>query len=515
MNRKYYTGRLVCAALSAALCLSLCSCSLIEIKNDEESSAAQTSAAPVPEVTADITVELTSASDETTAVTSSLKPVASKDNFGIAQKYLSALVTRDLSGVPITIAAVDSSLYAPSAADTLVSSARIERNSMVEEKYNTTIISNRASLQDIYDQSVACVLSGDFYADLISIPMSALGSFAAKGLLASMNSLPFTDYSAPYYNGAAMSQMNAGNKLYAALGELNTDIEKLWCVYFNKTIVEKLGITSPYELVYKNKWTWDSFSSMTKAVSSLDGIYGHASGADVDLYTDVLFSSAGDNYFICGEGKLPVQKAVKKSVLELISDIKNVIYDNGTVYDGGTLSGNYSPDGALRAFYGGRSLFYIDKVSYNSWFIDMSDDWGMVPLPKFTSSQAKYYTYADLSTNVICTLKGSPTVENAGLYLQAANAASYNYIDDLYYDMLTTDVIRDSDTLNMLDYITGSNGLGSVYADFGLMFGRGYNYIANGTYVAMRTAARGGTALDTAVKAGANDIAAQISRDFK
>ena len=494
--------------------MTLCSCSLIEIKKEPDISTAGETNAPQTTVGTEADTS-DKAAGETPVTTAQLKPVESKDNFGIAQKYLAALVTRDLSGVPISIAAADSSLYAPNSADTLVSAARIERNSMVEKKYNTTIISSRVSLQDIYDQSVTSVLSGDFYADLISIPMSALGSFAAKGLLASMNSLPFTDYSAPYYNGDAMRQMTAGSTLYGALGELNTDIEKLWCVYFNKSLVEKLGLTSPYELVYKNKWTWDTFSSMTKAVSAIDGIYGHASGADAELYADVLFSSAGDNYFICGEGSLPAQKAVKNSVLTLIGDIKNVIYENGTVYDGGTLTGRYSSDGALNAFYNGKSLFYIDRLSYNSWLIDMSDDWGVVPLPKLTASQAKYYTYADLSTNVLCTLKGSPTVENAGIYLQAANAASYNYIDDLYYDMLTTDVVRDSDTLNMLDYITGSNGLGSVYADFGLMFGRGYDYIANGTYAAMRAAVQGGTAFDVKVKADANAIAAKIARDFK
>ena len=512
------------AAAALALVLlqpaALSSCTFITINKLPDGTPVETTAITLPEAPETtpqqvIETETFAEIDEIDVPSPSgeVKPVDGGDNFDIAKKYLAALTDRSLEGVAVNIISTDSSLFAPSSNSSDVDGARLERNGLIEEKYDTKILAEQKSASTILDEAYLAVNSGDYYADLIAVPQSKLGSFVSKGLLLNLNSLPFTDYTAPYYDYNAMLQTAAGYKIYGAMGELNMSSEYYWCVYYNKSLIRELGADDPATLAYDGGWTWDAFRKMTLEAASL-GVYGHGSSVDLDGYIDTLYSSLGNSYFITGVGRTPAQKAVKTSAETMISTIRSLIYGDGTVYDGGTLSGKYSTDGVRGAFYDGRLLFYIDRTDVMSWFTDMSDDWGIVPLPKLSSSSQYYYSYCDMSMPVICVLKNSPTVEAAGLYLQAAMAASYGFIEDVWYDTLTRDTIRSSDVLNMLDIVLARSSSGRSYVDFALIFGQGYSYIADATYVSLRTSVKTSASYTDAVNSIAPGLAKKMAADF-
>ena len=59
----------------------------------------------------------------------------------------------------------------------------------------------------------------------------------------------------------------------------------------------------------------------------------------------------------------------------------------------------------------------------------------------------------------------------------------------MYYENLQINVVRDSDTLNMLDRICGRTDSATVYS-YAYFFGTRYTNIADATYLAIRSAVR-------------------------
>ncbi|NLB16085.1 MAG: extracellular solute-binding protein [Clostridiales bacterium] len=439
-------------------------------------------------------------------------PVTLQDNFAIAKQYLDALTADDFGGVAVNIMTSDASIFMPESAGDPVDNARIERNEMVEEKYNTRIIAIDTPVSEIYANTRLAVMSGDYYTDLIAVPQNWLGSFAMSGLLLNLRSLPFTNYKAPYFDADAMAQTTTQFNVWGAYGDLNESPNYFYCLFFNKSLIESLGLQSPYALAYNDEWTQDKFREFCLAAKNA-GYYGFGAQLDEDAVIDALFASSGENYFTTSLGRIPAQRTVTANVSKLVERMRNLIYKDGVAFDGGT--GSYTPNGARAAFYSGKMLFYVDHTYMISAFSDMNDDWGVLPLPKNTASQTYYYSYVDRTMPVLAVIKNSATAKNAGLFLQAANAASYNFIEDVWYDELARDVIRDGDTLNMLDIVLGRSDKGRTYVDFAVNFGEALPYIGDAGYKLMRSCVKTGRDYAAAVKAVMPDVAKMSAEKFE
>ena len=439
-------------------------------------------------------------------------PVTLQDNFAIANQYLDALTADDFGGVAVNIMTSDASIFMPESAGDPVDNARIERNEMVEEKYNTRIIAIDTPVSEIYANTRLAVMSGDYYTDLIAVPQNWLGSFAMSGLLLNLRSLPFTNYKAPYFDADAMAQTTTQFNVWGAYGDLNESPNYFYCLFFNKSLIESLGLQSPYALAYNDEWTQDKFREFCLAAKNA-GYYGFGAQLDEDAVIDALFASSGENYFTTSLGRIPAQRTVTANVSKLVERMRNLIYKDGVAFDGGT--GSYTPNGARAAFYSGKMLFYVDHTYMISAFSDMNDDWGVLPLPKNTASQTYYYSYVDRTMPVLAVIKNSATAKNAGLFLQAANAASYNFIEDVWYDELARDVIRDGDTLNMLDIVLGRSDKGRTYVDFAVNFGEALPYIGDASYKQMRSCVKTGRDYAAAVKAVMPDVAKMSAEKFE
>ncbi len=439
-------------------------------------------------------------------------PVTLQDNFAIANKYLEALTADDFGGVAVTIMTSDASIFMPDSVGDPVDNARIERNEMVEEKYNTRIIAIDTPVSEIYANTRLAVMSGDYYTDLIAVPQNWLGSFAMSGLLLNLRSLPFTNYSAPYFDSAAMAQTTTQYNIWGAYGDLNESPNYYYCLYFNKSLINTLSLESPYALVYNNEWTQDKFREYCLSAKAA-GYYGFGAQLAEDGIIDALFASSGENFFATSLGRIPAQRTVTSNVTKLVERMRQLIYKDGVAFDGGT--GSYTPDGARTAFYMGKLLFYIDHTYMISAFSDMKDDWGVLPLPKNTASQKHYYSYVDRTLPVLAVIKNSATAKNAGLFLQAANAASYNFIEDVWYDELARDVIRDGDTLNMLDIVLARNEKGRTYVDFAVNFGEALPYVGDAGYKLMRSCVKTGRDYAAAVRATMSNVAEMNAEKFE
>jgi hypothetical protein len=484
MIKKCGAFRLILLLLLLLTVLDSCGIIIINRPDDKTETLTNNQGETVTENTVTTTEAITSSSPVT--------PVTPTDNEKIAQKYLDALTSRDFEGVGIVIATLNNTLFTPDNNDKPITKARLLRNRAVEKKYNTIIMSNVcASIDVMLTQAKEAQKSGMFYADMLAVPSVNLGLFKTEDLLFNLNSLPFTDYTAPYFNKDAMKQMSGGYNVYGAAGEMTEDMNYMYLMFFNRTIIKKYGIEDPYILVEDGKWTWDKMREIIITVnddinaSGGTPITGHASQTDTDTYINIMFASTGQHYMTSGVGIVPSVSYNTDSTNKLIETAHKLLYDDGTYYNE---NGNTDP--ALTAFNNGNVLFYVNSLYATSWFTDMKDSWGILPLPGIRESQ-NYYTYYDTSAPVMAVLSDGAGVERIGLLLQAMNAASYKYINDTYYNYLANYVLRDNGSINMLDYMRKN----PVY-DFAYMFGSYYPYVPDGTYNLLRKTIKKGTTLE-------------------
>lgn len=435
-------------------------------------------------------------------------PIEPPDNEKQAKKYLNALTKKDFGGVGVTIATLNSERIIPTDAEQPESEAKLLRNRAVEEKYNTILMTAEcASAEKLLDEARTAAQAGMYYADLLDIPSSLLGSFKTADMLMNLKSLPFTDYSSPYYNSDAMAQTSGGYSIYGAAGQFNAEIRDMYCVFFNRAIASEYSFENLYLLVEDGKWTWDIFAAFAAEMNTdIDGdgvLYGgHAFAGGIDEYADMMFASSGKHYFATGLGKLPELNFDDSFTEKFIGTANRLLYTGGSLYSD-------AEKDAMTAFYDGNLLFYINKLYSASWFVNMSDDWGILPLPKLNES-SDYCGCTDDSATVLAVLSNSADIENIGLIMQALNAASYKYISDSYYSYLLSDVLRDNNSLNMLDYLTAN-----IRYDFAFMFGDAFDRLPDASYKLLRSCVKKGTPIAGLTAQYSQRLSAQLEKAFR
>ena len=463
---------LIAAALCTAVCISQSSCGFIVFNDQSEDTtdAVETSGAP----------------STTAPATEPVETTPPRDLRAEAEQRLDSLPERDLSASSVIIAtAVSPELVCPSGeTESEVVAARALSVRAVEEKFNTKIIANSVSVSDMLADAKAAYASDMYYADLLVLPQSMVGAFRAAGILANMNSLPFADYSQPYYYQNVNSAALLGNTQLAVSGAASFDPDGLACVYFNRSLA---GDTDPYSLVKSGKWTWDRYAELAKAAASIDGVSGHGSGFDRAGYIDAAAASMGLEYVTNVKGQLPTldymdDYSMSARAGNIVDKLYSLIFGDRT----------YADSNALGLFDEGKLLFLTDTLGKTADLADSKTSWGLLPMPKFDEAQTGYYSPMSADSPVFCALANTPNTETSGLVLEGLNAVSYEYVYDVYFSELRDYRLRDNSSVNMLGYI-----LDSQSTDFVRMMSSGFDSLAAATYEAVRNAVTSTSSLES------------------
>lgn len=343
--------------------------------------------------------------------------------------------------------------------------AKLKRYMNVEEKYGVTI---ETTLSDTIATTVqGGILSNDFSFDLINMDTYQTSSAALNKLLLNLVDLEHVNLSKPYYDQNYIHDMSYAGKLFSVVTDLTTmDMFVTWIMMYNRKMIERHDLESPYDLVKKDEWTLDKFNSMLKDVSVENG---DGKWDEKDTYGFAAHTGSARNLFyaagltICSKDEqtdTPVLTLDSNSErLSKVSDkVTDILYnDNKTLMN----------TSIVEAFEQGRALFLAEITGYLGRFREMEDNFGVVPYPKFDSTQDRYYT-----TNDPCIMVFSVPAynykpeqrERTGIIFEALCCESYNLVRPAYYvDVLSGKQSREPGDYEMLDLIKNSR----VY-DFGL-----------------------------------------------
>jgi hypothetical protein len=338
-----------------------------------------------------------------------------------------------------------------------------ERNRIIEERYNVKIVQQSANP---WNEQAALLRksvnagSDDF--DLIRLIMREAFSALQEKMIAPVDSLTYCDLLQPWYITYINDKLKVGDKYTLAYTDecLSTYMYTA-ALFYNKALAEDYNTGNFYEMVRDGSWTLDNYMEAVSLVSSdINGdgkydiendLYGYIGRFDAAVSN--YWVGSGMNTFIKDENNLPVFEVSENlySLLEKLFEFENT---DGIYYDfyPELVAGKTMDEIALH-FTDCNCFFMMDSIQTCQYLRNMTDDFGLLPMPKYSEEQESYYSsVCDGYLNVapITALD----LERTSIILEELAVETKNIVMPAYVEMtLQQKALRDEDSIVMLDII--------------------------------------------------------------
>ena len=289
----------------------------------------------------------------------------------------------------------------------------------LQKKFNISLTKFPSELKDLIKTLDKAESSGNNYAHIVAIPLSAVSSFEGKDIFFKISSLPFINKDAEYFS--ENEDLGITSEYFIG-GSASFRISDTKVIYFNTELIKSLGGELPYTLLSSKKWTWDKMCEYFAL--------GKGFAAEDDILS-VIAATAAEK----GEGA----DAAVSSVAEKIS--ASVISEN-----------------AKESFLSGEALFYLGTLGESDELSKADNLYGLLPIPIFEEGDDyKRFHHSDDITVFACA-KSSPDLERAALVISAANASCYGSVESFFFSAAKNSFFRDNGSNLSLGYIcSGKN----------------------------------------------------------
>lgn len=404
------------------------------------------------------------------------------DSKALSEQYLSELPERDYEGAVFFITTTNKDFISPENTESTVSRLAMIRNAEVEDRLNISLITTVTDSSTMLTELKNDIASDSYYTDLLMLPIYTVGEFRMADTLINLQSLPFFDLDQPYFNAMSSDMTSGGYKTYGVAGHASISPSSFSAVYMNKSVLSEAGADTDaiYSSAENGSWTWDEYLTLTEMVKNLNenegkSYYTTTAENTASRLPDLVFKASGNDYISASVRKVPVVGYTVKKVEQTMNNLYSIYNDKYKIID--------SSAGAINIFSKGESAFLIDYLYVSSWLTNANADWGLLPLPKENEGD-EYRTLIANTEAVFAVPKNHTNGEFAAITLSYLNAASYGYIYDEYVNYNMLNVLRDNESVNMLDMI-----LDTPAFDFAFAFGNAYPTIAKATYQLIRDCA--------------------------
>ncbi len=376
---------------------------------------------------------------------------------------------------------VESGLY--SNTDQALTDAVKKRNDEIYSKYGVTV--KAVPVSDVSKELMDTVLAGDNLYDAAMPFMPGAAKLAQENCLYDLNDFgDYLHFDKEWWDQSANKSLSIGGKLYFTTGDI-TIMPKIvsFAMTFNKSMLSKyFADTDLYQMVRDGKWTMDKLMEMCRKVTAdSDGTAGMTYMDTWGLSSShndaaAFYIASGYSYVSKDADDLPI---VSFDDQASITHAKKILEDlqvkDEWVFHCNTAGTEDIWKTSLDTFGQNRALFRTSAFSAMKKLrvYDDVDDYGIVPIPKATEKQDKYYTYCNAQYAYSVVIPNSLSQEEAEWSAYIIEAMAYGgrkYITPAYYETtLKSRDLRDAESEEMLDDYVFANivyDLGVIY-DFG------------------------------------------------
>ena len=341
----------------------------------------------------------------------------------------------------------------------IINDAVYRRNETVKALLNCDITSIESSTDNASD-ALNTILAGDDQYDIIFPHSRTAFNYAVQNSLVNFNEVKTINLQNDWWSRDIVDSCNINGHLYVLDGDISTHrLSYAFTMYFNKRIFDELGIEYPYQMALDGEWTFDEFAKLVKQgskdlngdglIKQEDDQFGYYT-ADWYGPINVLYTG-GQRIYDKDQRGLPRLSLNSPKTIEIFSKFFNLI-DSEDVYI--RLDQVQMPKEEL--FEAGRSMFADKGLGQAKSMRSMSDDFGILPWPKFTKED-KYATAINGHASLMIMPITVPDPDTSGMIIEALAAVGQMEVIPAFYDVsLKTKFSRDSESEAMIDIVKES-----------------------------------------------------------
>ena len=357
--------------------------------------------------------------------------------------------TLDLGGDTYTIMfreALGDEFYAEKPNGEVVNDAVYERNRAVEERLNCTLTYIANPSQDWnggYQKAVTnSVAAGDHAYDIISGPSFHIPTLITDGVLYDLSEVPYLDFGKPWWVQKLLETTTFGPHIYLVCGDISLGLVRYMnCTYYNKTLAENYDCPDLNQLVLDGKWTLDRLKTLSA------GIYSDVDGngkvdTDKDIFGYVIPSrQAFRSYYDAADVRyLYIDEKTKSPVFNpndtqsvALADFFSAWKDSSNDF---YIYMENNQDTAYPMFKEDRVLFAAGRfVDAEKGFRDMTSDFGILPVPKWSEEQDGYASTICGSESTFGVPVDSLKTDTVGAVMELLAYESYQTVTPAYFNV--------------------------------------------------------------------------------
>ncbi|MBQ6263130.1 MAG: hypothetical protein IJK58_06410 [Clostridia bacterium] len=362
------------------------------------------------------------------------------DNVVRSKAYLEEAPGGDLGGMDIFISGPSAPMLSPDGAS-YISKEISERNRAVEQKLNVKLDFSEVAAADLYADAAASVASGMYYTDVMTVPIGSVGSFFTAGCLTNLESLPYLDLSAPYFNERSVTALSPGKYCLGFASDAYPLLRETPALFYNRAIEgDDPGMLE--RAAKDGTLTWDFV--LTAAQTNLsalgEGSFAVSVGNPAATLPQTVFLS-GTGRVLTTTPSVPTV-AFAAEWLAVPSSVVNAISASSPGKDEGA-----------DLFKGGKVAYRIEYVKNAASLNGEATEFGVVPLPKITA-EGEYRALVSPYCPVFTVIAGTKNSAEISLVLSSLSAASYGVIPEHCVDEVIVTAMRDDKSGDMLELIS-------------------------------------------------------------
>lgn len=352
------------------------------------------------------------------------------------------------------------------------------RNRLAEEKLKVKI--NAISSEDTkIGEMVTSIKAGEQIYSAGITHITRMAALVQEGYFINVDDVPYLDLDKPYWAKSVTESLRIGEKSYLFSGDISLqDNSNVWCVYFNKEMMENLGLGDPYGPMAEGRWTMDVYTKdASAAANDLNGDGRWDWSVDQFGAVNLYETLCG---FYNGMGQLSVSRdgedtlaftLGKDSSVDALMRISKWVTAGQDSYLLDVERVNDSDWDELRnVFVSGRSLFFNQVAGISFLLRDMEQPFGILPMPKADEKQAEYVSSTqEWGQCVYGVTVCAPDTAMAGAVLEYLGGISTDTTRAAFYDVaLTRRYTRDKESAASLDILFSNIVIDPGFCYFGL-----------------------------------------------
>ena len=327
-----------------------------------------------------------------------------------------------------------------------------------EKEYNCKVKVEQIDLYTLFEVIGPRIMSGEKVADVLNCQYMDVEKFRHAGLLRAWQDVPHIDLGK--WTSVADEYNTYNGKTYAINGDIqlpNTG------VIVNLSMLKRLNLPDPYEMVKNKTWTLDAMRDMARkaTVDNGDGVWDKNDQYGVGMWSNFItgmLKSNGVNIIENADGQMQYGLSNPKTV-EILSALKAFALNDKSEYP----INNDTHAEYMEKFFAGKILFVTAPSNFPTQYPEMQemeDDYGYLPSPLMKEGEGEYTYFQEHWTACLAVPSSvsADSLDKVGIMMNTMRPV-YDQAAGLFWDEWTRNYRDHEPTIDVLKMLIDNPSL--------------------------------------------------------